>query len=156
MQDHTERLQLLIDELGPSTDSIVLVEQITTATWLIALDDNESAIALRLAPDTGVVTLSCELSRPQEQDRFRVYEALLTYNGLAELHGGIRMALREPNGVVIQEFDLQSQQLDLSLLRQVIEDFGRKASAWEAIIEAREPPELDARMQGTSWDALRV
>ncbi len=156
MQDHSERLQLLIDELGPSTDSVVLIEQLTPETWLIALDDNESAIALRLAADTGVITLSCELGRPQEQDRYRIYEALLTYNGLAELHGGIRMALREPNGVVIQEFDAHSQQLDINLLRQVIEDFGKKASAWEAIIEAGEPPEIDRGLQDASWAALRV
>jgi hypothetical protein len=156
MDHHTEKFSLLMDELGPSSASIVLIEQAAPQVWLLALDQFESAISLRLDAETGCVTLSCELGRPQEEERYRIYEALLTYNGLAELHGGIRMALREPNGVVIQEFDIQVQRLDLNLLNQVISDFCKKASAWEQIIESAETTPFDTSMQGPAWDALRA
>ena len=156
MNTPLETLISLLDELGPTMEKLVLIEQATTNSWLIVLDDFESALSLRLDAETNRVTLSCELGRPQEETRLRIYEALLTYNGLAELHGGIRMALREPGGVVIQEFDIQLERLDLNLLRQILEDFSNKAAAWEQIIESADTPEPDDKLQGPSWDALRA
>ncbi len=86
-------------------------------------------MAIKLDEITGVVTLSCDLGRPQEAVRERVYEALLTYNGLSELHGGIRMALREPGGAVMQEFDIHAHTLNMELLSQIVLDFSGKAAA---------------------------
>jgi hypothetical protein len=155
MTPHSENLQLLLDELGPSTDAIVLIEQATPLMWLIVVEGYASAFALRLDDTRGIVTLTAELGRPQEATQFRIYEALLTYNGLADLHGGVRMALREPGGPVVQEFDAHLPTLQLDGLRQLLLDFSRKASAWEEIIESAEPPELDD-IQSPGWEALRV
>lgn len=156
MTTSTENLNALLNELGPAASEVILIEQISPTQWLIALDDFESAIALRIDKDTGVITLACELGRPQESEQFRIYEALLTYNGLAELHGGIRMALRGPGGMVLQEFDIHLQYLDLDLLRKLINDFAKKASAWEEIIESAEAPEVDEGLQNEAWNGLRV
>ncbi len=113
-------------------------------------------MALRLDEESGLVTLACELGRPQPDTQHRIYEALLTYNGLAELHGGIRMGIREPGGAVVQEFDFHIQTLLLNSLRQIILDFSRKAQAWEEIIESAEPSIWDTDTQGLNWDGLRV
>lgn len=156
MTTSIDNLNALLNELGPAASEVTLIEQISPTQWLIALDDFESAIALRIDQDTGVITLACELGRPQESEQFRIYEALLTYNGLAELHGGIRMALRGPGGMVLQEFDIHLQYLDLDLLRKLINDFAKKASAWEEIIESAEAPEVDEGLQSDSWNGLRV
>lgn len=156
MSDHAHKLQQLLDELGPITDEVVLIEQLTPQAWLLALDDGDSAMAVKLDESTGVVTLSRELGRPLESMRQRVYEALLTYNGLAGLHGGIRMALREPGGAVLQEFDFHLHGMQLDTLRQIVQDFNRKASAWEEIIESAEPPEAEPGLNTPDWDALRV
>lgn len=145
-----------MNELGPVAQEIVLIEQVSPTQWLIALDDFESALGLRLEAATGIATLSCELGRPQESEQLRIYEALLTYNGLAELHGGIRMALRGSGGMVLQEFDIPLHNLDLELLRQLINDFAKKASAWEEIIESAEAPEVDESLGVGAWNSLRV
>jgi hypothetical protein len=156
MTTSLEHLGAMLDELGPATPEVVLIEQATPNTWLIALEEGGAALAVKLDESTDVVTLSCELGRPQESVRERVYEALLIYNGLSALHGGIRMALREPAGVVLQEFDVHLQTLDVDGLRRIVQDFSRKAAAWEEIIESAEPPAADDALQGASWEALRV
>jgi hypothetical protein len=156
MIEHAEHLNHLLDELGPTTEEVVLIEQVAPDAWLLAMGEGDAAIAVRLDEATGIATLSCELGRPQETVRERVYEALLTYNGLAGLHGGIRMALREAGGPVLQEFDVPLRGLELATLRQIVQDFTRKASAWEEIIESAEPPELDEGLSSPSWDALKV
>jgi hypothetical protein len=153
---HAQRMQLLLDELGPSTSEVVLIEQLAPSLWLMALDAYETPIALRLDEATGVLTLSCEIGRPQESTRYRIYESLLTYNGLSDLHGGIRMALQEPDGMVLQQFDIQCESLQLDQLRQLIFDFSQKASAWEEIIESAEPPDLDEPHEGPLWEATLV
>jgi len=155
MIEHAERLGSMLDELGPSTDEIVLIEQISPQAWLLALEEGGAAIAVRIDEATGVVTFSCELGRPQEAMRLRVYEALLTYNGLGDLHGGVRMGLRSPGDVVLQEFDSHIQSLNLTMLRQIIQDFSSKASAWEEIIESAEPEELDEALEAAPFYAIR-
>jgi hypothetical protein len=121
---------------------------------LLALESYESAIALRLDEETGVVTLSCELGRPAEESQLSIYEALLVYNSLAPLHGGIRMALREPGGVILQEFDTSIDSLQIEQWMNLILDFSKKASAWEEIIESAQIPDLED-LENPSWDILR-
>jgi len=156
MGDYTEKLNTLLSELGTSTQSVIQIEEAAPNLWLIALDNFDSAIALRLDSETGTITFSCELGRPREEVRALVYETLLTYNALAELHGGVRMGLREPGGSVIQEFDIALSRLDLFLMRHVLEDFSNKAAAWEDIIESSEPAEVQTKLTETGWAGLRV
>lgn len=155
MSTPIERLNLVIEELGPSTEAIVLIEQAAPRLWLVVMED-DSVIGLRLDEDRGTLTLSCELGRPQDAVKHRVHEALLSYNGLSDLHGGVRMALREPGGPVVQEFDIQVASLQTDEFRALILDFCRKASAWEEIIESAEPEELDEALHTETWRGLRV
>jgi hypothetical protein len=156
MSESIERLNQLLDELGPSTEEVVLIEQVAPQAWLLAVGEGDSAIAVRLDEALGMVTLSRELGRPQEATRERIYEALLTYNGLAALHGGVRMALREAEGPVLQEFDVPLRGLELATLRRIVQDFMLKSSAWEEIIESAEPPELEESVSAPAWEALKV
>lgn len=133
---------------------VLLIEQVTPQLCLLALETYESAIALRLDEDTGILTLSCELGRPQEEEQFKIYEALLIYNSLAPIHGGIRMALREPGGAILQEFDAPLGSLQIEQWMNLIIDFSKKASAWEEIIESAETPVL-GDLEDPSWNVLR-
>jgi ABC-type uncharacterized transport system permease subunit len=156
MTQRLQRMQLLMDELGPTTSEVVLVEQLSPGTWLVALDGDDTTISIRLDEQTGIVTLSCEVGRPQEATRYRIYESMLTYNGLSDLHGGIRMALQAPDGMVLQQFDIQCESLHLEQWSQLIRDFSLKASAWEEIIESAEPFDLEEPLEGPLWEATLV
>ena len=137
-------------------NEIVLIEKATPQTWLLAIEERGFVIALRLDEDTGVLTLTCELGRPQESMRLRVYEALLTYNGFSSLHGGLRMGLRDPGHTIMQEFDTHIQNLDVRILQQMILDFINKASIWEEIIESAEPQELEEALEAAPFYAIKV
>jgi hypothetical protein len=41
------------------------------------------------------------------------------------------------------------------MLRQIIQDFSSKASAWEEIIESAEPEELDEALEAAPFYAIR-
>lgn len=154
MSFYEEQFNMLIEKLGPAMSEVLLIEQISSQLFLLALERDESAIALRLDKDTGVATLSCELGRPPEETQLQIYEALLLYNSLAPMHGGIRMALREPDGVILQEFDTPLASLQVDQWKNLILDFSKKASAWEEIIESAEAPVL-VEQADSSWDVLR-
>jgi len=154
MSSYAEQFQTLIEKLGPAMSEVLLIEQVSPQLVLLALESYESAIALRLDEETGVVTLSCELGRPAEESQLSIYEALLVYNSLAPLHGGIRMALREPGGVILQEFDTSIASLQIEQWMNLILDFSKKASAWEEIIESAEIPDLED-FENPAWDVLR-
>jgi hypothetical protein len=154
MSTYQEQFNSFIERLGPAMSEVLLIEQVSPQLCLLALETYESAIALRLDEDTGILTLSCELGRPQEEAQFKIYEALLIYNSLSPLHGGIRMALREPGGAIVQEFDAPLGSLQIEQWMNLIIDFSKKASAWEEIIESSETPELED-LEDPSWNVLR-
>lgn len=154
MNDYQAQFTSFIEKLGPAMSEILLIEQVTPQLCLLALETYESAIALRLDEDTGTLTLSCELGRPQEEEQFKIYETLLIYNSLAPIHGGIRMGLREPGGAILQEFDAPLGSLQIEQWMNLIVDFSKKASAWEEIIESAETPVLED-LEDPSWNVLR-
>jgi hypothetical protein len=139
MPTYSEQVSTFLDQLTPNTPELVMLEKMSPYFWLIAIEGYDSAISLSVDDETGIITLASELGQPREETRFQTYETLLCYNGLAELHGGIRMGLREPAGAITQEFSFPIQTLELEKLQSILRDFAQKASAWESLIESAEP-----------------
>ena len=42
MTEHAERLNQLLDELGPSTEEVVLIEQVAPDAWLLAMGEGDA------------------------------------------------------------------------------------------------------------------
>ena len=109
------QIELLINELGPILDPLQIEGAPEQRCWSVLLDE-EVALLLDLDEEQGKLVISCDLGQPAAGDRTQLYEILLTYNAQWALTGGCRLALDEPNGNVIQIFDLQAEGLDVSRL----------------------------------------
>jgi hypothetical protein len=94
---HIERVQTLMEELGPASAEIAIAGVFRTGEvdWDVAFGD-EDVIELELDEESGRLYLKSDLGAPEDGRRAEVCEALLTYNELIRQTGGGTAALTEP------------------------------------------------------------
>ena len=125
-----EQFQLLMQELGPLSDAVTAIDQVGEDTWLLAYGPEDIVVAVWVDNELAKATLRTEIGAPEKDRRLATYEALLAYNALGAQTGGVKMALQQPAGLVIQEYDMHLANVELNSFYQALSDFVEKARHW--------------------------
>jgi hypothetical protein len=133
MANHLERMQIMMEEIGPSMPEIEAVIQSEEKNWAIQFDD-QSIVTLEWAEKPERVVLSSMLGVPSESMQLSVYETLLCYNLLWKDTGGVKMALSGPGGELVLLYELFVSDLSLNELQTVLSNFVSIAQVWSVYV----------------------
>lgn len=140
MATNLQRMQIMMEEIGPVMPSIEAVIQSEEKNWAIQFDD-QSIVMLEWAEKPDRVVLTAMLGTPSESMQLSVYETLLCYNLLWKDTGGVKMALSGPGGELILLYELFSTDLTLNELQTVLSNFVSIAQVWSVYVtgESEQP-----------------
>ena len=140
MATNLERMQIMMEEIGPSLPEIEAVIQSEDKNWAIQFSD-QSIVMLEWAEDPDRVVLTSLLGAPSESMQLSVYETLLCYNLLWKDTGGVKMALSGPGGDLVVIYELFSTDLTLGELQTVLTNFVSIAQIWTVYVtgESEQP-----------------
>ena len=127
------RLQQLMSEIGPALDLAGVAEYGVDGTWALVLDA-DTEIWAEWDAGARCLVLTAELGVPPPEGREQLYETLLVYNHQRERTGGVRIALTEPGGPVVQSLDLAVDDLSLTRLAQVVSAYLEVLRAWREVL----------------------
>jgi hypothetical protein len=133
MASHLERMQIMMEEIGPSMPEIEAVIQNEEKNWAIQFDD-QSIITLEWSEKPERVVLTSLLGIPSESMQLSVYETLLCYNLLWKDTGGVKMALSGPGGELVLLYELFVSHLSLNELQTVLSNFVSIAQVWSVYV----------------------
>lgn len=134
MATNLERMQIMMEEIGPSLPEIEAVIQSEQTHWAIQFDDR-SIVMLEWADKPDRVVLTAMLGRPSESMQLSVYETLLCYNLLWKDTGGVKMALSGPGGELILLYELfVTEALNLNGFQTVLTNFVSIAQVWTVYV----------------------
>ena len=134
----------LMADLGPVLDPLRLQAYAAEGTWLILLDE-AMAVVVELDEERGTLVLSADLGVPPAAGRLELYDLLLRYHAQWPATGGVRMALEETGGMVMQLLDIPLAGLDVTTLQAAVTGFAAKAEAWREIVLAGRTAANDQR-----------
>ncbi len=133
MATNLERMQAMMEEIGPAMAEIEAVIQSDDKKWAIQFED-QSIIMLEWTERPDRIVLSSMLGIPSETMQLSVYEALLCYNLLWKDTGGVKMALAGPGGDLMLLYELYVDQLMLNDLQIVISNFSSISQVWSVYV----------------------
>jgi len=128
-----ERIQIMMEEIGPSMPDIEAVIQSENTNWAIQFED-QSIVMLEWAEQPDRVVLTTLLGTPSEAMQLSVYETLLCYNLLWKDTGGVKMALSGPGGELVLLYELHAPNLNLNELQVVLTNFLSIAQVWSVYV----------------------
>lgn len=129
MATSLERMQIMMEEIGPAMSEIEAVIQSEEKNWAIQFEDQSIAM-LEWAEKPDRVVLSAMLGIPSESMQLSVYETLLCYNLLWKDTGGVKMALAGPSGELMLLYELYAGDLSINELQTVLTNFVSIAQVW--------------------------
>ena len=138
-----DQLHRVMSEIGPMLELAAVVESDEGDGWLLAIDE-EDAVLVELDDAQDRIFLSADAGVPPEEARLRLYEMLLVYNRQWPASGGVRMALEEPGGEVVQMLELPAAGLDATRLGQILVSYLEILAGWRAVVSGRPRPEEEA------------
>jgi hypothetical protein len=133
MATNLERMQIMMEEIGPAMPEIDAVIQSEEENWAIQFED-QTIVTLEWAKNPDRVVLSSMLGIPSESMQLSVYETLLCYNLLWKDTGGVKMALAGPNGELVLLYDLYMNDLMLNELQTVLSNFVSIGQVWSVYV----------------------
>jgi hypothetical protein len=128
-----KQIQLLMNEVGPSTPYIDVVMQNNEDTWAIGLA-NESIITLEWVDDPSRLILSAKIGCPDAEKQVEAYRMLLIYNRLWRENGGVTTALSGEENNVTLLYELNAENLNLGSLRTVLLNFAVLVGDWHTYL----------------------
>jgi hypothetical protein len=132
MNEQTHLRDRLI-ELAEGEASVLSLVQIAENDFVLRFESGIDVEVENLT-DTGHAALSSVVGTPLETECRRVYEAMLIYGLLWRDNGGVRMALTEPRGALVQLAEIPACDLTQHELTAVIKNFEEKAITWRAFL----------------------
>ncbi len=139
MATNLERMQIMMEEIGPSLPDIQAVIQSEDKNWAIQFSD-QSIVMLEWVADPDRVVLTSILGVPSESMQLSVYETLLCYNLLWKDTGGVKMALSGPGGELVVIYELFSTDLMLNDLQTVLTNFVSISQIWSVYVTGESDP----------------
>jgi hypothetical protein len=133
MASNLERMQIMMEEIGPSMPEIEAVIQSEESNWAIQFDD-QSIVMFEWAEQPERVVLTTLLGSPSESMQLSVYETLLCYNLLWKDTGGVKMALSGPGGELVLLYEMHASALSLNELQVVLTNFLSIAQVWSVYV----------------------
>lgn len=138
-----EKIQQLIQELGPSMQDIDAIVQTEEPNWAIQFSD-ETILIIEAADDPARMVFSAELGNASDTNQRAIYEALLCYNLMWRDTGGVKIGLAGPQGSLIISTALCVEGLMLNDLQQSLSRFVKITRAWQGFVNetTTTPPPL--------------
>jgi hypothetical protein len=133
MATNLERMQIMMEEIGPTMPEIEAVIQSEEKNWAIQFED-QSIVMLEWAENPDRVVLTAILGTPSESMQLSVYETLLCYNLLWKDTGGVKMALSGPSGELVLLYELFAASLNRNELQTVLINFVSIAQVWSVYV----------------------
>jgi hypothetical protein len=133
MATNLERMQIMMEEIGPIMSEIEAVIQSEEKNWAIQFDD-QSIVMLEWIENPDRLVLTAMLGTPTDSMQLSVYETLLCYNLLWKDTGGVKMALSGPGGELVLLYELFSSNLALNELQTVLTNFVSIAQVWSVYV----------------------
>ena len=128
-----EKIQQLMQELGPNTPDIDAVVQTEEPSWAIQFSD-ETVVIIESAEDPGRMVLSAELGSASDRLQLPIYETLLCYNLLWRDTGGVKIGLAGTKGELIISTEICLDGLLLASLQQGLADFANISRSWKSYV----------------------
>ena len=129
MSSTIEKIQNLIQELGPASADIDAVVQTDEPSWAIQYSD-ETIVIIEASEDPARMILSSELGSPNDSLQLPIYETLLCYNLLWRETGGVKIGLAGPKGALILSCELCLDNLSLMDLQEGMNNFTSIVRTW--------------------------
>ena len=139
-----EKIQQLLQELGPSTPEIDAVAQTDDPSWAIQFSD-ETIVLIEPTEDPGRMVISADLGTATNSLQQSTYETLLCYNLLWRQTGGVKIGLAGPKGSLIITTELSVEGVTLNDLQQELMNFVTIVRAWSRYVSEggeQAPPPL--------------
>jgi hypothetical protein len=133
MATNLERMQIMMEEIGPAMSEIEAVIQSEEKNWAIQFED-QSIVMLEWAENPDRVVLTAMLGVPSETMQLSVYETLLCYNLLWKDTGGVKMALSGPSGELVLLYELFASNLNRNELQTVLINFVSISQVWSVYV----------------------
>jgi hypothetical protein len=133
MATNLERMQIMMEEIGPAMPEIEAVIQSEEKNWAIQFED-QSIVMLEWAENPDRVVLTAMLGAPSESMQLSVYETLLCYNLLWKDTGGVKMALSGPAGELVLLYELFASNLNRNELQTVLINFVSISQVWSVYV----------------------
>jgi hypothetical protein len=128
-----EKIQQLVQELGPSLPDIDAVVQTEEPSWAVQFSD-ETIVIIESAEEPARMILSSELGSPSDSLQLPIYESLLCYNLLWRETGGVKIGLAGPKGALILSSELCLEGLTLMDLQAGIINFASITRSWSKYV----------------------
>lgn len=133
-----ETVRQILQSAGPRDDAILEVLQTGDDAWAVRYADVD--IDLELEPNTRRLMFSSEIGKLPEGGGEEICRILLTYSLLWRETGGLRMALTEPKGSLVQLVDIHCGDLTAELAVAVLHNLNDRTLLWRDFI-AGDPSE---------------
>jgi hypothetical protein len=152
MSKNLDMIKLMLQELGAEMAELEAILPHEEGHWTVQFDDG-AAVLMEWLDRPSRLILSAALGKVSAPMQMAVYETMLSYNLLWRETGGVKAALNGPHGELMLLFELHAEQLDVDMLRTVLENFAGLVHVWSTYVktETRVEP-LDA----LSTDAMHL
>ena len=151
MATTTEKIQQLIQELGPHMQDIDAIVQTEEPSWAIQFSD-ETILIIEAAEEPSRMVFSAELGNASENNQRAIYEALLCYNLMWRDTGGVKIGLAGPQGALIISTELCLEGLVLNDLQLCLTNFLKITRSWQGFVNQTSPTSAPLPgMEGSSF-----
>jgi hypothetical protein len=137
-----ERIQHVMRDIGPMDDDILAVVQTADDRWAVRFDDVD--VDIELDTENERLMLSTTIGPAPAKRLETVYATLLTYSMLWRETGGIRMAMTNHGGDVLQMIELATSRLTPALLTIVAGNLCARTRIWRAFFITGVLPDIPA------------
>ena len=146
-----EKIQQLIQELGPNMQDIDAIVQTEEPSWAIQFSD-ETIVIIEAAEEPARMVFSAELGNASENNQRAIYEALLCYNLMWRDTGGVKIGLAGPQGALIISTELCLEGLMLNDLQISLTNFLKITRSWQGFVQQTLPTSAPLPgMEGSSF-----
>jgi hypothetical protein len=146
-----EKIQQLIQELGPHMQDIDAIVQTEEPSWAIQFSD-ETILIIEAAEEPSRMVFSAELGNASENNQRAIYEALLCYNLMWRDTGGVKIGLAGPQGTLIISTELCLEGLVLNDLQLSLTNFLKITRSWQGFVNQTSPTSAPLPgMEGSSF-----
>ena len=132
-----EKVQQLIQEIGPSMQDIDAVVQTEEPSWAIQFSD-ETIIIIEAIEGPERMVMSAEIGSADDAIQKPVYETMLCYNMMWRESGGVKIGLAGPKGALILSSDLCLEGLTLMDLQESMKRFVKIVRSWKNYVQHSE------------------
>ncbi|MBI1247974.1 hypothetical protein GC197_09060 [bacterium] len=146
-----DQIQQLFEEIGPATNEIEGVFRVDEFEWSVFFSE-DCYVDFEFDEAQQKLVLFADLGLPPAECRAKTFEVMLAYNALRKETGGLVISLTgsTDEDELVQSFELNASELNLTTLQNVVLNFNQKAEFWRDVIRQGIVDDVDTSEVATS------